>query len=361
MAGAAGDGGRGFVDVNTVFGPAHGTAGTAGAPLDLLVAERRSHGIRLSLASSLLAIWADGLTGNRIVHEAAGGPGERPCRHRGHRSAPHRRRRAARRRGRTVGRRRLPARWLGRNDSAARSPSARSCGPWPRPAGRCSSRSCASERRASSARRLTGWGSPSCSSARTTCTSSTTWRRRSATRTSTSRRARWPTTARSRPSPGRSAPSECCSGRGVPIGRQHRRSARSSRHRSRTTPSARSSAATPIACSAWPKDRSISRWMRVPSGHSMSTRTSGLSISTCRRSRTPTWSAGCASRERRPRSPPRPSRSSVTRSAATPRWPAPLRPATATACTGTWSPIRPTWTRVRTSCGATWTHPACSV
>ena len=71
MADAAADTGRGFIDVNAVFGPAHGTAGTAEAPLDLLVAERRSHGIRLSLASSLLAVWADGSTGNRLAVEAA--------------------------------------------------------------------------------------------------------------------------------------------------------------------------------------------------------------------------------------------------------------------------------------------------
>ena len=57
-----------------MFGPDHGTAGTAGAPLDTLVEERRSHGIRLSLASSLLAMWADGLTGNRLAAEAAADP-----------------------------------------------------------------------------------------------------------------------------------------------------------------------------------------------------------------------------------------------------------------------------------------------
>ena len=74
MADTAADAGRGFVDVNAVFGPAHGTAGTAGAPLDTLVAERRSHGIRLSLASSLLATWADGPTGNRLAAEAAADP-----------------------------------------------------------------------------------------------------------------------------------------------------------------------------------------------------------------------------------------------------------------------------------------------
>ena len=93
---------------------------------------------------------------------------------------------------------------------------------------------------------------------------------------------------------------------------------------------------------------------------STSTRTSGRSISTCRRWRTPTWSADCVSRGRRRRSPRRRSRSSVTRRVATPRWPAPPRPATVTACTATSSPIRPTWTRPRTSCGATWTHRACS-
>lgn len=65
---------RGYVDVNTRFGPDHGTAGTAGAPVDLLVAERRAHGIRLSLTSSLLATWADGPTGNRVAVEAAADP-----------------------------------------------------------------------------------------------------------------------------------------------------------------------------------------------------------------------------------------------------------------------------------------------
>jgi len=67
---------RGFVDVNTRFGPDHGTAGTAGAPLGTLVAERRAHGIRLSLAASLLATWADGSTGNRLAAEAAAEPGD---------------------------------------------------------------------------------------------------------------------------------------------------------------------------------------------------------------------------------------------------------------------------------------------
>ena len=65
---------RGFVDVLGAFGPAHGTAGTAGASLESLVAEREAHGIRLTLASSLLAISADGSTGNRLAIEAAADP-----------------------------------------------------------------------------------------------------------------------------------------------------------------------------------------------------------------------------------------------------------------------------------------------
>lgn len=73
MAGQAPDT-RGYIDVNTTFGPDHGTAGTAGVPLGALVAERRSHGIRLSLASSLVAIWADLTTGNRLAAEAAAEP-----------------------------------------------------------------------------------------------------------------------------------------------------------------------------------------------------------------------------------------------------------------------------------------------
>lgn len=66
--------GRGFVDVNACFGPEHGTAGTADASLSTLVAERRSHGIRLSLAYSLLAAASDRLTGNPVAYEAATEP-----------------------------------------------------------------------------------------------------------------------------------------------------------------------------------------------------------------------------------------------------------------------------------------------
>jgi predicted TIM-barrel fold metal-dependent hydrolase len=65
---------RGFVDVFGSFGPAHGTAATAAASLESLVAERVAHGIRLTLASSLLAASADGDTGNRLAIEAATDP-----------------------------------------------------------------------------------------------------------------------------------------------------------------------------------------------------------------------------------------------------------------------------------------------
>ncbi len=62
------------MDVLGSFGPAHGTAATAGASLDALVSEREAHGIRLTLASSLLAPVADGDTGNRLASEAAADP-----------------------------------------------------------------------------------------------------------------------------------------------------------------------------------------------------------------------------------------------------------------------------------------------
>lgn len=74
MAATPVTGGRGFVDVLGSFGPAHGPAVTAGAPLELLVRERESHGIRLTLASSLLAASADGENGNRLAAEAAEDP-----------------------------------------------------------------------------------------------------------------------------------------------------------------------------------------------------------------------------------------------------------------------------------------------
>ena len=73
MAAASG-GDRGFVDVFGSFGPAHGTAATAGASLETLVKERVAHGIRLTLAWSLLAPVADGDTGNRLAAEAAADP-----------------------------------------------------------------------------------------------------------------------------------------------------------------------------------------------------------------------------------------------------------------------------------------------
>jgi uncharacterized protein len=74
VADASGVPSRGFIDVHTGFGPDHGTAGAARASLRSLVSERQAHGIRLSLASSLLATWADGPTGNRLAVEAAAEP-----------------------------------------------------------------------------------------------------------------------------------------------------------------------------------------------------------------------------------------------------------------------------------------------
>lgn len=66
--------GRGFIDVNACFGPEHGIDGTADAPLSTLLAERQSHGIRLSLAYSLLAAVSDRLTGNPVAFEVASDP-----------------------------------------------------------------------------------------------------------------------------------------------------------------------------------------------------------------------------------------------------------------------------------------------
>ena len=71
MSAGPNTGDRGFVDVLGSFGPEHGTAATAGASLESLVAERKAHGIRLTLATSLLAASADGDTGNRLAIEAA--------------------------------------------------------------------------------------------------------------------------------------------------------------------------------------------------------------------------------------------------------------------------------------------------
>jgi uncharacterized protein len=58
----------GYIDVNAQFGPATGRA--AGAPLERLLAERRSHGIRLSLVRSRAATLGDTRTGNRHLLEA---------------------------------------------------------------------------------------------------------------------------------------------------------------------------------------------------------------------------------------------------------------------------------------------------
>ena len=65
---------RGFIDVHTVFGPDHGTVQVSGAPLSDLVAETQRHGVRMALASSLLAAQADLATGNRQAVEAAADP-----------------------------------------------------------------------------------------------------------------------------------------------------------------------------------------------------------------------------------------------------------------------------------------------
>lgn len=65
---------RGFIDVNAWFGPDHGMAATAGAPLADLVATRRSAGIRTSLAGSLVAAWSHGATGDDAAIEAAAEP-----------------------------------------------------------------------------------------------------------------------------------------------------------------------------------------------------------------------------------------------------------------------------------------------
>ena len=62
---------RAFVDINTVFGPEHGLGRAADAPLSLLVEERVRHGVRLALASSLVAAAADPWRGNRLAVEAA--------------------------------------------------------------------------------------------------------------------------------------------------------------------------------------------------------------------------------------------------------------------------------------------------
>ena len=257
MADAADDAGRGFIDVNAVFGPAHGTAGTAGAPLDTLVAERRSHGIRLSLASSLLATWADGPTGNRLAAEAAADPanGLAAIAVVGPRRTGARR--AARRGGRAVGGRRLPARWLGRRRRRRRRPSARSCGPWPRPGGRCSCRSCRFGAASAIGAATDGLGIPVVllGAHYTHIVDDLAAAVRYPhlhleTSALAHFRAIETAVADDRRRAGAVRDGESASGR------PHRRSARSSPRRSRTTPSARSSAATPSACSAWRTDRS---------------------------------------------------------------------------------------------------------
>lgn len=66
---------RGLIDVNAHFGPSSGPAG--GSPLGDLVSEASRHGIRLSLAHHLTAVWADPETGNRAALDAAADPANR--------------------------------------------------------------------------------------------------------------------------------------------------------------------------------------------------------------------------------------------------------------------------------------------
>jgi uncharacterized protein len=65
---------RGFIDVNACFGPEHGIAEAAAAPLSALLEERRRHGVRLALAHSLLATRADPRRGNRLALDLAEDP-----------------------------------------------------------------------------------------------------------------------------------------------------------------------------------------------------------------------------------------------------------------------------------------------
>src|SRR4051794_21326418 len=59
----------GFIDVNTEIGPEHGEG--RGAQADLLMRERRSHGVRQSLVRHRTAVHAETRMGNREVVIAA--------------------------------------------------------------------------------------------------------------------------------------------------------------------------------------------------------------------------------------------------------------------------------------------------
>jgi len=66
---------RGYVDVSARFGPEHGRS--AGSPLSALVAEQRSHGIRLSVAHCRVAVDFATHVGNRAALDAAADPANR--------------------------------------------------------------------------------------------------------------------------------------------------------------------------------------------------------------------------------------------------------------------------------------------
>ena len=61
--------GRGYIDVTAQFGPDRGPA--AGSSLDALLAERRRHGISISLVHHLSALQFDQVTGNQQAEAAA--------------------------------------------------------------------------------------------------------------------------------------------------------------------------------------------------------------------------------------------------------------------------------------------------
>ena len=223
---------RGFVDVHAVFGPDHGTAGTAGAPLDALVAERRV--ARDPPVAGLLAARARGPT----ARPATGSP-PRPRRTRRTASRPSRssvrggpaHAGAARRRGRA---RRAPSA-TGSMAGTASAPPPESVREVLRAVARDRPAAARADRAVFGAasvdrRRDRGLGIPVVLLG----AHYMPHRRRpapprSATRTSTSRRAPWRTTGRSR-RPSRTIGARAAAARDGQSGpgRRHRRSARSS-------------------------------------------------------------------------------------------------------------------------------------
>jgi predicted TIM-barrel fold metal-dependent hydrolase len=68
---------HGFIDVNVQLGPVAG--GARGAPMDTVVRERDSHGVRISLVRHRTALLAEAELGNRtLLEEIAGDPGFAP-------------------------------------------------------------------------------------------------------------------------------------------------------------------------------------------------------------------------------------------------------------------------------------------